>query len=964
MKKPEVDAAPTLIDEEGEGPSDAALDETVLRDATQARSDEGATVPQDAGPPRAGPLEGREIAGRYRLVERLGEGAHGEVWTADDLVLREPVALKWMRVATSSSIARVRREITTLRMLRIPGVVQLLDDGVEEGRPFLVMERVEGAPFPGRPASSDGPPSRRAWAELAGPTLSLLEVLARVHVAGVVHRDLKPDNILVSAEGRPTVLDFGVSLWQEPAGSLTGPGRIVGTPLYLAPEQIRDRPVDARSDLYAVGAMLYQALAGEAPHAHDEPDLSTLLQRRLLNPATPLRVLAPEVPAVVAGVIDRMLAPRPEDRFRSASEVLAALRGQPGVALEGGQRGPGTAVRALLGLPPDAQEDEIERLDPVDEAALRPLFAGPDRLFHLREDAARALWERTAGLPARVEAEVTLWIRLGLARWDGAQLVVDRDALGRLGSGALAAAPARGAPRELAGEPHLAELLQWLALGGHHLEIGQLARVVGQRVEAIEAACAALVSRGEARRVRRADGEHVVPRGQVDVRWTPARRLEAHRAIAAALRPGQEGRLFHLLAAEQAREAAAEAAAVALGRARSGDLAAATAALAEGLRAARHHQGALADGAEGQLLAAWVKVAFAEGTQHALDRVTYELSRAADRGPEIAALAALVRAGSAASGSGGARALALADGVGPFADPELERWRQRVRTRAAVAPSSPASLEDVLVEIDAWAGRSGEAQAALSRAEGRARLRYGQGRFDEVAALYAEAAALDPWLTGRIASTLSSASALLEAFRHQEAAERAEAARQLAARCRHPSWEGRAEYLLRAARYRMGEATAPDLELVELVQRLGAPSVEALACLNEAAVAFRAGRADVAAELAARAAAVRKRMEWPWGEMLARSLALACGARAREGEVQELAARAVTCPVPGVGLQALGLLGRAHPEARGGWAEAVGGLAEGIPRACWGLRMDVLSVEEALAGARGEGARGEAEAAG
>ncbi|WP_438035771.1 protein kinase domain-containing protein [Sorangium sp. So ce204] len=1024
--------------------------------------------------PRSSIAPGQVIARRYQLTEPLGAGSFGEVWTAQDLVLGRPVALKWMHRSAGDLSSRVRREIAALRMLRVPGVVQLLDEGVEDGRPFLVMERVEGAPFPGGATPDAAPPSRRAWADIAAPALALFEVLARVHAAGIVHRDLKPDNVLVDAEGRPTVLDFGISLWSEPGARLTQANQVLGTPLYLAPEQIAGAAVDGRADLYAAGVMLYRALTGRVPH--EVRGVKALLLARLSGPAVPIQEVAPGIPAQLAEVINRLLAQRPEDRFRSAAEALAALRGgrvprrhgpelprlgdpaplravveaargrrpvdvvgPPGVGrsrclrdagealeqaglrvvsllpsraplgslhpllgameeqsalrledvtawaagqlqqaladgvviladdadrldpwsaavLERCRAGEGALVRAFAGgprAPSGSPHADVIALEPLDEAALRPLFAGPDRLFHLREDAARALWERTEGVPARVEAELTLWLRLGLARWDAATLAVEREALDRLSAGLRETTPVVDGPL-LADEPHLGELMQWLALAGHQLDLEQLAAAMGRPVWKVEAECDQLVRRGIARRLA---GDRVEPLGQVDITWPAGRRIKSHRAIAGVLRPGQEGRLFHLLAGNEELSAAREAIEVALRRASAGMLGQAVAAIGEALLVARRPGVDAAGEAELAILSAWVKIAFAEGTPRAMDRVLYELSRAVVRGPEVARLELLVQAALAGLGPRGDRARELADDIPPFTDPELERRRHGVRIVAVSWRNSPLMLAQALVEVDAWAERTGHPMARLCLVEGRARLRYVEGRFDEAAALHAEAAASEPWQTGRIAAMLSSASALLEAFRHRDAAARAEAARELAARCRNSYYEGRAEWLVRSARYRMGEAAEPDLDLVEAIVRVGVPHLETLVCLTEAAVAYRAERAAIAAELGGRAARLWRGMDRPSGALLSRCLALAAGAQAEEGEVAKLAEEAMTCQVPGIGLQALGLLGRVAPEARAGFRGALGALAEGIPHERWDERMDVLSAAEAFEGAGGEGAR-------
>ncbi|MEO1233903.1 MAG: serine/threonine-protein kinase, partial [Myxococcota bacterium] len=192
-------------------------------------------------------------------MDSLGRGAFGEVFRCVDEVTGHDVALKRLRPLAPLDGQRVRREICALRLLREPGVVRLLDDFEEDEAVHLVMSLVDGKPFPG--AFVDG------WDSLEPVVVSILETLARVHSAGVVHRDLKPANVLVDARASPVLLDFGLASGSVIGDRLTTDGEIVGTPHYLAPEQAFGAEVDGRADLYALGAMLYEALSGRVPHA-------------------------------------------------------------------------------------------------------------------------------------------------------------------------------------------------------------------------------------------------------------------------------------------------------------------------------------------------------------------------------------------------------------------------------------------------------------------------------------------------------------------------------------------------------------------------------------------------------------------------------------------------------------------------------------------------------------------------
>ena len=210
---------------------------------------------------------GRVIAGRYEIEEYLGRGAQGLVLIALDRLSREKVAVKLLAGFTETWLLALRREVSALRLLRLPGVVSLLDDGVDDGDPFLVMELVTGRPFPG-----DTLP--RTWAEIEETTLALVEILARVHWAGVVHRDIKPNNILVDDGGVPHLLDLGVSGGPGLVNPSIRSTRMTGTPLYAPPEQLLGGSSGVGLDLYSLGVVLFEALAGRLPHlANTLPDL-------------------------------------------------------------------------------------------------------------------------------------------------------------------------------------------------------------------------------------------------------------------------------------------------------------------------------------------------------------------------------------------------------------------------------------------------------------------------------------------------------------------------------------------------------------------------------------------------------------------------------------------------------------------------------------------------------------------
>lgn len=254
------------------------------------------------------------IADRYKVEGLVGTGGFGAVYLALDRRTDERVAIKVLEGIAGD---RFRRETAALRLLQVPGVVRLRDEFDDDGRTCLVMDYVPGSPFPGCPIGS--------WGDLEHRALALLEILGRIHAFGVVHRDLKPANVLVRPDGRPVVLDFGLSSGPALGRTITQTGQILGTPAYFAPEQLFGQRADARADLYAIGVMLYEALASELPHA--DGGAQAILMRGTRAPP-PVRDKAPHVPEHVAAAIDSLLAVHPDDRPQSASEVISLLSGR------------------------------------------------------------------------------------------------------------------------------------------------------------------------------------------------------------------------------------------------------------------------------------------------------------------------------------------------------------------------------------------------------------------------------------------------------------------------------------------------------------------------------------------------------------------------------------------------------------------------------------------------------------
>ncbi|HET9018515.1 MAG TPA: serine/threonine-protein kinase, partial [Acetobacteraceae bacterium] len=266
--------------------------------------------------------------GRYRPLAVLGSGGMGTVYRAHDPVIDRLVAIKLVRTEALESDARAeyldrfRLEAKAAGRCSHPAIIAVFDVLEEGGNPAIVMEFVAGRPL--ADLFRAGPAARAALpvADLLG---QVLEGLGAAHRLGITHRDIKPANILVTEQGRAKIADFGIARLSDMAAaqSLTQAGAMLGTPSYMAPEQIGDTPVDHRADLFAVGAVLYEALTGRLPFA-GRSAMDTLQRLAAPEPASMVAVEAAGAGAYVP-VLRQALAKPPARRFPSAEAFAAAL---------------------------------------------------------------------------------------------------------------------------------------------------------------------------------------------------------------------------------------------------------------------------------------------------------------------------------------------------------------------------------------------------------------------------------------------------------------------------------------------------------------------------------------------------------------------------------------------------------------------------------------------------------------
>ncbi|MBL8603971.1 MAG: serine/threonine protein kinase [Myxococcales bacterium] len=330
---------------------------------------------------------GRLIAKRYRIGRRIGSGGMSDVFLADDLREGRTVALKVVLAEAHDDASRRRRflrEAETVKKLDHPNIVRVYDWGEEPDRvTWIAMEFIDGTSLGA--ILDRGPLPLREVVSIVAPVARALGV---AHRAGFAHRDVKPENILVRGDGRPVLVDFGITRsisYQSPSKGRTGEkltqtGTLVGTPEYMSPEQVRTAQLDGRSDQFSLAVVTYEALTGARPFVGDSP--MAIIASVLTDPVVPMRDLVDGIPVEIDDAVLRALSKKPAERLGSMEQFAEVLEEFVPTALSGIELARLIARRSVLPLPgaPTVVDASIlEAIEPSRELTTEPSLPAGDR---------------------------------------------------------------------------------------------------------------------------------------------------------------------------------------------------------------------------------------------------------------------------------------------------------------------------------------------------------------------------------------------------------------------------------------------------------------------------------------------------------------------------------------------------------------------------------------------------------
>jgi serine/threonine-protein kinase len=295
--------------------------------------------------------------GRYRILGELGRGAMGVVYRAVDPLIEREVALKTLHAGLPADVidevrARFLREARSAGRLNHPNIVTIFDVGQDGDAAYIAMELLEGPSLHQMLKERE----RIPFHSVADIIAQVADALHHAHQFSIVHRDVKPANVVVSPSGRAKLTDFGVAY--VPASDVTQSGSALGSPRYMAPEQVLGQPIDARADIFSLGVVLYELLARRTPFVWPgDTTVFALMQRIAGEPHPPLRQIDAQIPAGFDRIVDRALAKRPQDRYQSASEFASDLRNYH--SLGGGTEFARTVPQATLHSAAAADEQKM-----------------------------------------------------------------------------------------------------------------------------------------------------------------------------------------------------------------------------------------------------------------------------------------------------------------------------------------------------------------------------------------------------------------------------------------------------------------------------------------------------------------------------------------------------------------------------------------------------------------------------